>query len=208
MYDSSEKQRYLIEALSSSQFYGQIDAMEAGVDCVTLTVLPQGLLDVLLGLRDEEAFLCRQLVDITADDRLDAAKRFRVLYHLLSPRHNIRIRIAVPVDDGDVVPSACGMYGAAGWFEREVWDMFGIPFSGNPDLRRILSDYGFQGHPLRKDFPLTGYVELRYDVEKKKIVYEDVVLDQEFRDFDFISPWQGTAYPEDEQVVDANTVNK
>lgn len=197
MYDSHDKQQALIQSLQAASFAGRLGDVTVSGDCVHVTTTPDFLHEILSGLRDENAFLFKQLTDITADDHPGAEKRFRVLYHLLSYRHNLRLRIAVSLDDGETIPTACGHYHSAGWFEREVWDMFGIAFTGNPDLRRMLSDYGFQGHPLRKDFPLTGYVELRYDVEQKKIVYEDVVLDQEFRNFDFLRPWDGPEYKEE-----------
>jgi NADH-quinone oxidoreductase subunit C len=117
--------------------------------------------------------------------------RFDVVYHLLSLKTNRRVRVRLAVDDATAVPSATGLWPSAGWYEREAWDMYGIFFAGHPDLRRILTDYGFEGHPLRKDFPLTGYVELRYDEEQKRVVYEPVKLTQDFRSFDFLSPWEG-----------------
>jgi NADH-quinone oxidoreductase subunit C len=128
-----------------------------------------------------------------------------VIYHLLSVAYNRRIRVKVLANDATLVPSAVGVFSGAGWFEREVWDMYGVYFDGNPDLRRILTDYGFEGHPQRKDFPLTGHVEVRYDEELKRIVQEPVKLDQEFRNFDFLSPWEGTEYvlPGDEKAKGA-----
>ncbi|TIM75754.1 MAG: NADH-quinone oxidoreductase subunit C, partial [Mesorhizobium sp.] len=128
--------------------------------------------------------------------------RFDVVYHLLSPKQNIRIRIKVQADEETVVPSITGVYPGADWFERETYDLYGVLFSGHPDLRRILTDYGFEGHPLRKDFPLTGFVEVRYDDEAKRVIYEPVELKQEFRNFDFLSPWEGTDYvlPGDEKA--------
>ncbi|MBQ0750475.1 MAG: NADH-quinone oxidoreductase subunit C [Roseovarius sp.] len=141
------------------------------------------------------------LVDITAVDYPDRAKRFDVVYHFLSMYQNHRIRLRVSVREEDMVPSITEAYPAANWFEREVFDMFGILFSGHPDLRRILTDYGFRGHPLRKDFPTTGYTEVRYDEVQKRVVYEPVSLVQEYRQFDFMSPWEGAEYilPGDEK---------
>ncbi len=134
------------------------------------------------------------LVDITAVDHPDRDPRFDVVYHFLSMYQNQRIRVKVAVREDDMVPSLTGVHSGANWFEREVFDMFGILFSGHPDLRRILTDYGFRGYPLRKDFPTTGYTELRYDEEQKRVVYEPVQLVQEYRQFDFMSPWEGAEY--------------
>lgn len=131
------------------------------------------------------------LTDICGVDYLDRAERFEVVYNLLSVKHNQRLRVKVMASDEAPVPSAISVYPAAGWYEREVWDMYGVFFSGNPDLRRILTDYGFDGHPFRKDFPLTGYVEMRYDEEQKRVVYEPVQLQQAYRSFDVASPWEG-----------------
>lgn len=141
-------------------------------------------------LKDNKESHCEVLVDITAVDYPQRAERFEVVYNLLSLRHNHRIRVKINVGENEFVPSITGVYSAAGWFEREVWDMYGIPFEGHNDLRRILTDYGFEGHPQRKDFPLTGYVELRYCEEQKRVVYEPVQLTQDFRKFDYLSPWE------------------
>jgi len=147
--------------------------------------------DVLLALRDDQALAFQQLMDICGVDYPEKPERFEVVYNLLSLRHNTRLRVKVQTDEASLVPSVTGVYSTAGWFERECWDLFGVPFSGNPDLRRILTDYGFEGHPLRKDFPLSGYVEVRYDNDQKRVVYEPVKLPQDFRSFDFLSPWEG-----------------
>jgi NADH-quinone oxidoreductase subunit C len=147
--------------------------------------------DVLLKLRDDPALAMAQLMDICGADYPERPERFEVIYHLLSLKHNARVRVKVLTDETSSVPSVVNVYSAAGWFERECWDLFGVAFSNNPDLRRILTDYGFEGHPLRKDFPLTGYVEVRYDDEQKRVVYEPVKLVQDFRNFDFLSPWEG-----------------
>ena len=125
----------------------------------------------------------------------DSRERFEVVYHLLSMTRNARVRVKVSTDEVQPVPTAVEVYPAAGWFEREAFDMYGMLFEGNPDMRRLLTDYGFEGHPLRKDFPMTGYVEVRYDEEQKRVVYEPVKLTQEFRQFDFLSPWEGAEYP-------------
>jgi NADH-quinone oxidoreductase subunit C len=160
------------------------------------------IVDVLTFLRDDPdcRFVC--FIDITAVDFPERGKRFEVVYHLLSPYKNTRVRVRVATDEATPVPSAVGVFPAADWFEREVYDLYGIVFSGHPDLRRILTDYGFQGHPLRKDFPTTGYVEVRYDDEQKRVVYEPVKLVQEFRQFDYLSPWEGVKYvlPGDEKA--------
>ncbi len=160
------------------------------------------ILEVLEFLRDDEACRFEVLIDICGVDWPARANRFDVVYHLLSPRKNLRIRIKLETDEETPVPSAVGVFSAANWFEREAYDMYGILFTGHPDLRRLLTDYGFIGHPLRKDFPLTGYVEVRYDDQQKRVVYEPVELTQEFRSFDFESPWEGTTYvlPGDEKA--------
>ena len=160
------------------------------------------LLEVLGFLRDDERCLFKQLIDVCGVDYPEREKRFDVVYNLLSLHRNRRIRVKAQTDEATPVPSAVGLFSAAGWFERECWDMYGVMFAGNPDLRRLLTDYGFEGHPLRKDFPLTGYVEVRYDAEEKRVVYEPVTLTQEFRRFDFMSPWEGADYilPGDEKA--------
>jgi NADH-quinone oxidoreductase subunit C len=157
---------------------------------------------VLGFLRDDPKCLFSMLVDICGADYPDRPERFDVVYNLLSLKHNRRIRVKAMADEESAVPSVTGLFSAAGWFEREAWDLFGIYFADNPDLRRILTDYGFEGHPLRKDFPLTGYVELRYDEAQKRVVYEPVKLKQEFRSFDFLSPWEGMNHilPGDEKA--------
>ncbi len=146
---------------------------------------------VIILLRDDARCLFKVMVDLCGVDYPDRPERFEVVYNLLSLKLNQRIRVKVATDEETPVPSITGLYSAAGWFEREAWDLFGIYFADHPDLRRLLTDYGFEGHPLRKDFPLTGYVELRYDEDQKRVVYEPVKLKQEFRSFDFVSPWEG-----------------
>ena len=170
---------------------------------LTLTADAATIVALLTFLRDDRALPVRQSSSISAAPTIrSATKRFDVVYHLLSPKQNLRIRVKVQTDEDTPVPSATGVYPGADWFEREAYDMYGILFSGHPDLRRILTDYGFEGHPLRKDFPTTGFVEVRYDDEAKRVVYEPVELKQEFRNFDFLSPWEGTDYvlPGDEKA--------
>jgi NADH-quinone oxidoreductase subunit C len=169
---------------------------------LSIDVAPAGINRVLKYLRDDANCKFTILVDLCGADYPDREKRFDVVYNLLSITQNLRIRVKVATDEDTPVPSATPTYPAAGWFEREAWDLYGIYFSGNPDLRRIMTDYGFEGHPLRKDFPLTGYVELRYDDEQKRVVYEPVKLTQDFRSFDFMSPWEGAKHilPGDEKA--------
>ncbi|HVJ51267.1 MAG TPA: NADH-quinone oxidoreductase subunit C [Aliidongia sp.] len=149
------------------------------------------IVPALTFLRDDSNCLFKMLADVTAVDYPARPERFEIVYNLLSLKHNRRIRVKTMTDEETPVPTVCGVFSTAGWFEREVWDMFGVFFSDHPDLRRILTDYGFEGHPMRKDFPLTGYVEVRYDEEQKRVVYEPVKLKQDFRRFDFMSPWEG-----------------
>ncbi len=172
---------------------------------LSVTVQLVHLEGFLAYLRDDAACRFSSLVDITAVDYPEREARFNVVYHLLSMYQNHRIRVKVAVGEADMVPSVHLIYPAANWFEREVFDMFGIVFSGHPDLRRLLTDYGFRGHPLRKDFPTTGYVEVRYDEALKRVVYEPVSLVQEYRQFDFMSPWEGAQYilPGDEKKTEA-----
>ncbi len=151
------------------------------------------VLALLEFLRDDPAYLYKQLIDICGVDYPERPQRFEVVYQLLSLKHNKRLRVKVHTDERTPVPSCVGVFSTANWFEREAWDMYGILFDGHPDLRRILTDYGFDGHPQRRDFPLTGYVELRYDNEQKRVVYEPVKLTQAYRSFDYLSPWEGPA---------------
>ena len=166
----------------------------------------EALSQVLRFLRDDPKCGFTVLCDICGVDYPDRPLRFEVVYNLLSLRHNQRIRLKVSTDEEQPVPSAVGLFSSAGWWEREAWDLFGIYFADNPDLRRILTDYGFEGHPLRKDYPLTGYVEVRYDEDQKAVVYEPVRLQQEFRNFDFLSPWEGMdkILPGDEKAGSAD----
>jgi len=169
---------------------------------LTVTVEPADIVEVAGFLRNDVQCQFVSIIDICGVDYPTRGKRFDVVYHLLSPRQNLRIRLRVRTDEETLVPSLTGVYPGADWFEREAYDMYGILFSGHPDLRRLLTDYGFEGYPLRKDFPLTGFVEVRYDDEVKRVVYEPVSLRQEFRNFDFLSPWEGTDYvlPGDEKA--------
>ena len=169
---------------------------------LTVTVAANEIVPFVRFLRDDPRLAFINLTDVCGVDWPQREKRFDVVYHFLSPRQNARIRVKVATDEATPVPSITPIFPGADWFEREAYDFYGILFTGHPDLRRILTDYGFEGHPLRKDFPLTGYVEVRYDDEQKRVVYEPVKLAQEFRDFDFLSPWEGTDYvlPGDEKA--------
>ena len=175
---------------------------EIAVGELNIETDPARLIDLLTFLRDDAQCGFVSMIDICGVDWPAREKRFDVVYHLLSPRQNVRVRVKVKVAEDETVPSATAVYLGADWFERETWDMYGIPFSGHSDLRRLLTDYGFEGHPLRKDFPTTGFVEVRYDDSAKRVVYEPVELRQEFRSFDFLSPWEGTDYvlPGDEKA--------
>ncbi len=167
---------------------------------LTINVMPFDLISVLTFLRDDCEF--KILIDVCGADWPARAKRFDVVYHLLSTTRNRRIRVKLETDEASPVPTGVSVFPAAGWYERETFDLYGIAFADHPDLRRILTDYGFSGHPLRKDFPLTGFVELRYDDDLKRVVYQPVQLVQEFRDFDFMSPWEGAPFilPGDEKA--------
>jgi NADH-quinone oxidoreductase subunit C len=152
------------------------------------------IVEVMAFLREDARCQFWNIVDVTAVDWPARERRFDVVYHLLSPKLNRRIRVKIETDEATLVPSIISVFPGADWFERETWDLYGVMFSGHPDMRRLLTDYGFEGHPLRKDFPLTGFVEVRYDDELKRVVYDPVRLAQEFRNFDFLSPWEGTDY--------------
>ncbi len=176
-----------------------------------VTVQRDALRSVMTSLRDDAACRFAMLVDICGADYPERAERFEVVYNLLSLVQNLRLRVKVTTDEKTSVPSVAGIWPAANWFERETYDLYGVLFEGHPDLRRILTDYGFEGHPLRKDFPLTGYVEVRYDGEQKRIVYEPVQLPQDFRSFDYLSPWEGMTtmqLPGDEKAADPNKLVK
>ncbi|MCF6102422.1 NADH-quinone oxidoreductase subunit C [Mesorhizobium muleiense] len=193
----NELSTYLGERLS-----GRIGDTVFAYGELTISLEPHDLIEVVSFLRDDPKCQFISIIDVCGADYPSRAKRFDVVYHLLSPKQNIRIRIKVQADEETVVPSITGVFPGADWFERETYDLYGVLFSGHPDLRRILTDYGFEGHPLRKDFPLTGFVEVRYDDEAKRVIYEPVELKQEFRNFDFLSPWEGTDYvlPGDEKA--------
>ena len=167
---------------------------------LTLIAASGRILDVLKFLRDDPAcqFIC--FTDVSGVDYPEREKRFDIVYLLLSPKQNVRVRVKIAVDEETAVPSATSLFPGADWFERETYDLFGVVFEGHPDLRRLLTDYGFDGHPLRKDFPMTGFVEVRYDDEEKRVRYEPVRLPQEFRQFDFLSPWEGAPLPGDEKA--------
>ncbi|UEM05753.1 NADH-quinone oxidoreductase subunit C [Skermanella rosea] len=170
---------------------GAVRSAEVLLNELVLRIERRDTVKVMTFLRDDAMCQFQQMMDITAADYPQREERFDVVYNLLSLRHNQRIRIKLSTDEDSAVPSITGVYTVANWFEREIWDLFGVFFSDHPDLRRILTDYGFEGHPMRKDFPLTGYVEMRYDDEQKRVVYEPVKLQQDFRTFDFLSPWEG-----------------
>lgn len=184
-----------VEALESQRqaliglLDGAVISSEVALSEVVITVARDQIASVLQKLRDFADY--QQLVDITAVDWLSRLPRFDVVYNLLSLNKNERVRIKLGAEEQELVPTVTGVYPTADWFEREVFDMYGLLFDGHPDLRRILTDYGFEGHPLRKDFPLTGYVEVRYDTQARRVVYEPVQLQQDFRNFDFTSPWEG-----------------
>jgi NADH-quinone oxidoreductase subunit C len=169
---------------------------------LTIALSPTALVEFVRFLRDDPQCGFISIIDVCGVDYPERANRFDVIYHLLSPRQNLRIRLKVQTDERTPVPSITEVFPGADWFEREAYDLYGILFSSHPDLRRLLTDYGFDGHPLRKDFPVTGFVEVRYDDEQKRVVYDKVKLPQEFRSFDFLSPWEGTDYvlPGDEKA--------
>ena len=195
--------RALGEAVTASLPAGAVEEilLERGGHELALRVARGALLPALALLRDDPRFAFEQCMDICGVDWPERAERFDVVYNLLSLALNQRIRVVVRTDGAAPVPSVVGLWPSATWYEREAWDMYGIVFEGQTDLRRLLTDYGFEGHPLRKDFPLTGYVEVRYDEERKQVVYEPVTLTQDFRNFDFLSPWEAvTTLPGDEKV--------
>ena len=194
-----------LEAISQAiegDLAGAILAQGIVRDELTVTVKPSEIVRVVKFLRDDARCEFRSIIDITAVDWPSRENRFDVVYHFLSPTKNARVRIKVEVDETTPVASIIEVFPGANWFEREVYDLYGVLFTGHPDMRRLLTDYGFEGHPLRKDFPLTGFVEVRYDDELKRVVYDRVRLAQEFRNFDFLSPWEGADYvlPGDEKA--------
>jgi len=181
---------------------GAVLSWEIALGELAIATTRDNLSAVMKLLRDDSNCQFKVLIDVTAADYPEREERFEIVYNLLSLSHNQRVRVKASTDENTPVPSVVPLFSAAGWFEREVWDMFGVFFTDHPDLRRMLTDYGFEGHPLRKDFPLTGYVEVRYDEEQKRVVYEPVTLTQDFRSFDFMSPWEGAEYilPGDEKA--------
>jgi NADH-quinone oxidoreductase subunit C len=191
-----------IEAFVVARFGSAVSAPARGWEELAFTVDRAAILDVLRALRDEPTMRFVSFIDLCGVDYPSRERRFDVVYHLLSPTRNARIRLKIETDETTPVLSCVDVYPGALWFEREAYDLFGILFTGHPDMRRILTDYGFDGYPMRKDFPLTGYVEVRYDENAKRVVYEPVRLTQEFRNFDFLSPWEGTDYalPGDEKA--------
>jgi NADH-quinone oxidoreductase subunit C len=205
-----------VEALAELGEYVRSRLTDAVLDTriakgeLAVTVKREMIVRALTFLRDDAQCLFKSLADICGVDFPDRPERFEVVYNLLSLRHNQRIRVKVTTDEETPVPSATRVFSAANWYEREIWDMYGVMFSDHPDLRRILTDYGFDGFPLRKDFPLTGFVQVRYDEEKKRVVNEPVRLGQEFRRFDFMSPWEGAQYilPGDEKAATPPAVSE
>ncbi|MEO0911540.1 MAG: NADH-quinone oxidoreductase subunit C [Pseudomonadota bacterium] len=191
----------LSQSIAAAQDEALIEAAVVRGELVA-TVSPSAISAFVSFLKTDANCQFTTLVDITAVDFPERDKRFEVVYHFLSMTQNQRIRVKLNLREGEIVPSITEVHPSANWFEREVFDMYGIMFSGHPDLRRILTDYGFRGYPLRKDFPTTGYVEVRYDEAEKRVIYEPVALTQEYRQFDFMSPWEGAEYilPGDEQA--------
>ena len=200
----SEALKELSDHIAQAQA-GVVSKTEVRLGELMLETTPDKVIALLTYLRDDPKCLFKQLIDICGVDWPEREKRFDVVYNLLSLKNNQRIRVKVQTDETTPVPSAAPVYSSAGWFERETYDLYGVWFSDHPDLRRILTDYGFEGHPLRKDFPLTGFVELRWDDVQKRVVYEPVKLAQEFRRFDFLSPWEGApkVLPGDEKAQEA-----
>ena len=184
---------------------GAVSGYKVAFGQLTLDARADDLIKVMTFLRDDPRCQFVSFIDATAVDWPAREKRFDVVYHLLSPKLNRRVRVKIETDEATPVPSVVSVYAGADWFEREAYDLYGVVFTGHPDLRRILTDYGFEGHPLRKDFPLTGFVEVRYDDELKRVVYEPVQLAQEYRHFDFLSPWEGADYvlPGDQKAAKA-----
>ena len=195
--DLPDLKAYLDEALQN-----ELDGSVIAFNELTMTTTASNIHAVLRFLRDDvqTSFIC--FIDMCAVDFPQRPQRFELVYHLLSPRQNLRVRVKLSTDAETPVPSVNDIFPAADWFEREAYDLYGVLFTGHPDMRRLLTDYGFEGHPLRKDFPLTGFTQVRYDDAEKRVVYEPVLLRQEFRDFDFQSPWEGTEYalPGDEKA--------
>jgi NADH-quinone oxidoreductase subunit C len=190
MATSAEKLREIADVIISGLGADLVSAEVVRGELI-VTVRPAVIVKTLTFLRDDPRMTFDQLTDICGADYPERDERFDVVYHLLSMKQNLRVRVKVRTGEEGAVPTACGVWVSANWLEREVWDMYGVFFSDHPDLRRILTDYGFDGFPQRKDFPLTGYVEVRYDEDQKRVIYEPVKLAQDFRSFDFLSPWEG-----------------
>lgn len=198
-----DKLQKLKDHLLGSKLKSLINSAEIKHEELTITVDAQSIVKVLKHMKADKKYTFDQLISICGADYPARPDRFEVVYHLLSMRQNLRIRVKVMANEETFVPTVTDIYTCANWYEREVWDMFGVKFSHHPDMRRLLTDYGFEGHPLRKDFPLTGNVEVRYNLQNKRVEYEPVNLTQEFRSFDFLSPWEGTQYalPGDEKAT-------
>ena len=202
-YQKNYKKRHLeIQKILSERFGGRGIQTYFENDELTVILSKSILLKVLNFLKDDKVFQFKQLIDLCGVDYPNRTDRFEIVYHLLSINLNQRIRIKLSVNDGDTVPSIVSLYDAANWYEREVWDLYGVIFTDHPDLRRILTDYGFEGHPLRKDFPLSGFVQVKYDDAEKRVVNEKVNLVQDFRRFDFESPWEGPDYEENNKNLE------
>tara|TARA_B110000008_G_scaffold218466_1_gene218237 strand:- start:636 stop:1262 length:627 start_codon:yes stop_codon:yes gene_type:complete len=202
-YQKDYKNRHLeIQKILSERFGGRGIQTYFKNDELTVILSKSILLKVLNFLKDDKVFQFKQLIDLCGVDYPNRTDRFEIVYHLLSINLNQRIRIKLSVNDGDTVPSIVSLYDAANWYEREVWDLYGVIFTDHPDLRRILTDYGFEGHPLRKDFPLSGFVQVKYDDAEKRVVNEKVNLVQDFRRFDFESPWEGPDYEENNKNLE------
>ena len=186
-----------LEKLINSELSTKIKGSKIKHNQIYLNISDVDLIDVMLFLKTNKSTKFKQLIDITAVDHIEKEKRFKIVYLLLSHEFNHRIQVDFSINENDLVSTVVSIFPAANWMEREVFDMYGIKFKDHPDLRRILTDYGFEGHPLRKDFPLTGHTEVRYSETEKKVIYEDVKLEQNYRNFDFESPWKGTEYIKD-----------
>ena len=186
-----------LEKLINSELSTKIKGSKIKHNQIYLNISDVDLIDVMLFLKTNKSTKFKQLIDITAVDYIEKEKRFKIVYLLLSHEFNHRIQVDFSINENDLISTLVSLFPAANWMEREVFDMYGIKFKDHPDLRRILTDYGFEGHPLRKDFPLTGHTEVRYSETEKKVIYEDVKLEQNYRNFDFESPWKGTEYIKD-----------
>ena len=186
-----------LEKIINSELSTKIKGSKIKHNQIYLNISDVDLIDVMLFLKTNKSTKFKQLIDITAVDYIEKEKRFKIVYLLLSHEFNHRIQVDFSINENDLISTLVSLFPAANWMEREVFDMYGIKFKDHPDLRRILTDYGFEGHPLRKDFPLTGHTEVRYSETEKKVIYEDVKLEQNYRNFDFESPWKGTEYIKD-----------